>query len=344
LPRLANRTDARGGYRPSEEWGKSYTRADGSQGKLGEQTTRKGRLTLGVLARHFRAGRREDIIGLHSTSTANTSKWFFLDIDWHGPNSTAPAVNWRAALGYYGDIAALGFRPLLLDSNGAGGFHLGAILAEPVPTPRVFALARRLASGHACHGLPAAPETFPKQALVRPGGFGNWLRLPGRHHKRPHWSRVWDGRRWLEGHGAIDFVLALKGDPPSLVPEAPEPAPVPKQAPRRYAATSGDNLSARVAAYMARLPNLAEGQGRDDVAYHFACFLVRDLQLADDIALSWLARWDARNSPPKGGGRLREIVASAHQYGAHSYGCGLLAPRRRGRSHRVVTITSTVEL
>ena len=74
---------------------------------------------------------------------------------------------------------------------------------------------------------------------------------------------------------------------------------------------------------MAKVPNLSEGQGRDDVAYHFAAFLVRDLGLCDEFALGWLARWDAGNSPPKGEARLREIIASAHAYGRRPYGAGL---------------------
>jgi hypothetical protein len=86
---------------------------------------------------------------------------------------------------------------------------------------------------------------------------------------------------------------------------------------------------------MARLPNLPAGQGRDDVAYHFAAFLIRDLRLPDDVALAWLTRWDGRNTPPKGETRLRAVIASAHQYGRRAYGAGpvagpiLINPRHR---------------
>jgi len=59
------------------------------------------------------------------------------------------------------------------------------------------------------------------------------------------------------------------------------------------------------------------------VAFNFAAFLVRDLQLPDDQALSWLSHWDSGNSPPKGEDRLREIIASAHRYGRNAYGSGL---------------------
>jgi hypothetical protein len=71
------------------------------------------------------------------------------------------------------------------------------------------------------------------------------------------------------------------------------------------------------------LPNLAEGQGRDDVAYYFAAWLARDLALSDAAALPWLEAWDRRNSPPKGQARLQEILGSARKYGKRPFACGL---------------------
>jgi hypothetical protein len=336
--RLVNRPDAWGGYRPEEEIGKEYVLPDGTKGKLGSQTTRKGNLTLEHLARHFAAKDRTDLVGLHSTSTTNTSLWGALDVDWHGQTSTPAAVNWAAALAWYSHLCTLGFHPLLTESNGAGGFHLRVLFAEPVPTPRVFHFLQSLVRDHGKYGMPRPPELFPKQPLLRPRpdgkpGFGNWLRLPGRHHNREHWSRVWDGARWLEGHDAIDFMLALRGDAPELVPA--EPPPSPPRSPRRYQdhpIGQGGNLVARIAAYLRRLPNLGEGQGRDDVAYHFAAFLCRDLALAEDVALDWLRRWDQGNNPPKGEAALREILANALRYGRNLVGCG----RDRDRTKSLV--------
>jgi hypothetical protein len=88
------------------------------------------------------------------------------------------------------------------------------------------------------------------------------------------------------------------------------------------------SLSDRIAAYARRLPHLAEGQGRDDIAYHFAAFLVRDVAVSDEIALEWLTLWDAGNSPPKGRDRLIEIIRSAHSYGRRGYGSSPSAARR----------------
>jgi hypothetical protein len=150
-------------------------------------------------------------------------------------------------------------------------------------------------------------------------------------------------------------MLAVGGDDPALLP-AVEPDGAPPAAAAAPPPPSGTadpfvlragpgvgNLPARIAAYLARLPNLGEGQGRDDVAYHFAAFLARDLALGDDVALSWLGRWDAGNSPPKGPEALAEILANARRYGRRPVGAGRVAtrpPRRTAHS----TIRFTVEI
>jgi hypothetical protein len=323
--RLVNRTDAYGAYRPEHEIGREYQRRDGGTGALGEQRTVKRPLTPAVLARHFRAAGRGDVIGLHAAGADNLAKWGAVDIDHHGPTSTAADVNLRAALHWYGVLAGRGLRPLLTESNGAGGYHLRVLLAEAIPADRLFHYLKGLTADHRGLGFAAPPEQFPKQPDVRrcKKGFGNWLRLPGRHHKRDFWSRAWDGGRWLDGAGAVAFILGLKGDPPDLVPEAPPPAPGPRPRTSRTFVPHPDNLSARIAAYLRKLPNLGEGQGRDGVAFRFAAWLVRDLGVSDGVALDWLARWDAGNTPPKGRKALEEILANAHDYGRNAVGSGL---------------------
>jgi putative DNA primase/helicase len=313
MAHLVNRTDVWGGYRPPHERGKEYLKKNGAKGKLGSQTTRpapsrRGQilLTEEVIVRHYVGRLAEHVIGLHSTSPANTSRWAATDIDWHGPASTAPEINLKAALGWYNKLRNLGFAPLLTDSNGKGGYHLRALFAEPIPTADAFEFACWLVSDYSAHGLPAAPETFPKQPRVTDRNpFGNWLRLPGRHHTHEHRSRVWDGDNWLDGAEAINFILDLTGSPPGLIPTTMR-------------------MERRIRAYMAKLPNLGEGQGRDDVAYNFAGFLVRDLKLPDrPDALYWLEEWDRGNNPPKGRERLLEIIANVHLYGQRPYGSGL---------------------
>jgi hypothetical protein len=320
LARQVNRTDVWGGHPAG-----------------GGRVTKHGQLTRAHLVRHFRARRAGDLVGLHAADPDNRGKWAALDIDQHGDDAARAEANRAAALWWYGDLVGRGFRPLLTESNGRGGYHLRILLAEPIDAARLHHFARRLAADHRRAGLSGPPEFFPRQADVRHchKKCGNWLRIFGKHHKRDHWPRVWDGRGWLDGAAAVAFVLSLDGDPPSLIPEAPPPPTPPR---RPVVSFRGDNLSARIAAYAARLPNLAEGQGRDGVAFSFAAFLSRDLALADDVALAWLETWDRHNSPPKGSAALAEILANAKRYGRSPVGCGLSpAPRRSRRGHVILT-------
>src|SRR5262249_51448436 len=149
-----------GGYVAERERGKAVTRADGTTAKLGATLTRPARgrrgrvvLTEGVVRRHFCPRDAGDLIGLHTTSPANTCRWGALDIDCHGEASADPEVNRSAALHWYGRLVGRGFHPLLTDSNGAGGYHLRVLLAEDVPTPRLYHFLRGLVADHAKAGL-----------------------------------------------------------------------------------------------------------------------------------------------------------------------------------------------
>jgi hypothetical protein len=325
--RLVNRTDIWGGYW-REENGRTRPTTRPHPRDRGKYS-----LTKDILANHFAADETRSIAGLHTTSTENTSRWGAVEIDWHGESSFPAKVNLAAALHWHDVLCRLGFQPLFTDSNGKGGYHLLTLFSEHVPTSGVFAFLKWLVRDHADHGLTLPPETFPKQPSIKPGGCGNWLRLPGRHHTREHWSRVWDGSRWLDGAAAIDLILSRTGDPPTLIPAA---ALAPKVTisirssyRQRVLLTRADKLTARIHAYLAKLPDgLGEGQHRDDYGYCFAAFLVRDLGLSDAEALPWLEEWDTRNAVPKGPDCLRKLLASAHAYGNHAYGSGLTCPRR----------------
>ncbi len=320
--RLVNRVDVWGGYWVDQE-GRAQLTTHPKKELRGRSF-----LTPAVLLRHFMGRARQDVIGLHSTSSVNTSRWGGLDFDAHGPAGSPPSANLHAALAWLVRLEQRGFHPILEDSDGRGGLHLWLLFRDPIPTSQVYRFFHELISDHASYGLTAPPETFPKQAGLRPrsdgaSGYGNWLRIPGRHHTRPHWSRFWGGTDWLEGGRAIDFLLSHQGDKAEL-PAAPAPVPPRSQA---RPATGGQSSDAGVAAYMARLPHLGEGQGRDDVAYRFACFLVRTKTLPDHVALEWLQRWDAGNRPPKGLEPLLKVIRNAHLYGRNPIGCGLPPPR-----------------
>jgi hypothetical protein len=354
---FVNRTDVWGGY---------YQTRDDAGDFVTHQVTNprkadRGRVLLAhaVLARHFQGACTRDIVGLHSTSPTNTCRWGAIDIDRHGDSGPSPETTLAAALHCFDRLRQREFTPLLTESNGRGGYHLRVVFRGPVPSARVFMLMRWLVADHTTLGLAHAPEVFPKQSAVAPPGrngqYGNWLRLPGRHHTHGYWSRAWNGERWSGGNRAVDHILDLQGDDPGLIPiEALAPPRRPAGgkvvAGRGVGMVSGNatatGLSDFIRNYMARLPaGLGEGEHRDDYGYRFAALLVRDLKLSDADALTWLREWDGRNAVPKGEERLRELIQSAHAYGKHAYGSGLgAALARRKNRHAHSTISFTMEV
>ncbi len=316
---FVNRTDVWGGYHPFKDRGKQYKDKKGNDCELGTTTTRpnkkvRGRvlLTQYLLQRHFSATIPELIVGLHTTSPNNTCRWGALEIDVHGESvSVSPEATLAAGIAWHDQLRDLGLTPLLTGSNGRGGCHLRFLLSDEAASTAVFAFLRDLVSDYQDLGLTAPPEIFPKQAALKQGKYGNWLRLPGMHHTRPYWSDVWNGAKWLKGHDAIDHILSLKPSAPEILAQGKD-----------------SRLEKRIRSYLGKLPNRGEGQGRHEVAFGFAAWLARDMHLPDDVALRWLGEWDSGNSAGLGGDELAKILRCAHEYGRRGYGSGVIGKLR----------------
>ncbi len=227
--RLLNRKDVWGQYSvptPSErrKTGRTYKAMT-----LPAKAQRGGdKVTLDKLTRHFasRRMRKPQLIGLHAKSIDITSRWFGVDIDCHDPEAAdAPDLarrNLNACVTWYQKLQTMGYDPMLFDSNGAGGFHLWVLFAEPAPTELVFDFAQWLVSDWETLNLEKLPETFPK--AVKEDSLGSWFRLPGLHHTRDHYSTVWAGEEtldepWLTGHAAIDVMLNNVPGPAPAIPD-----------------------------------------------------------------------------------------------------------------------------
>ena len=87
------------------------------------------------------------------------------------------------------------------------------IFERPMDTKTVRKFCERLISDYQKLGLDRSPDIFPGSTGAN--HHGSWLRLPGRHHTKQHFTRVWndepwdEGNKWLEGHEAIDRILAI---------------------------------------------------------------------------------------------------------------------------------------
>ena len=209
MTHLVNRTDV---------WGR-YVR------RKGDETTQvvtvpfrdeRGKVFLDhdSLRKHFRTRQPSGQLGIHSASSDMTSRWLAIDIDRHDPDdewAVTPEGNLSAVRGWHQVLVEKGFDPLLIDSNGIGGFHLLVVFSEPMSTKSVHQFGAQLVADFEYRGLDQKPEVFPDKPAW--DHYGDWLRLPGRHHSRPHYTRVWNDepqaeRRWLVGHEAIDRILA----------------------------------------------------------------------------------------------------------------------------------------
>ena len=213
MRRLVNRTDV---------WGR-YLKKQHRTSRAGEKNNaitapfaaERGKVFLKTpsLVKHYKARDGGGVLGLHSTGRDGSSRWLGIDIDLHDNDdlSVTPEGNFVAARSWWQALVDAGFDPLLMDSNGRGGYHIWVIFEYPMITKTVRRWATQLVSNFSTRGLDQPPDLFPK--TFRQGHYGSWLRLPGRHHTHEHYHRVWndelwdEDHRWLEGHDAIDRLL-----------------------------------------------------------------------------------------------------------------------------------------
>ena len=211
MTHLVNRTDVWGRY--VRRKGDDFTRAVTVPFR---DERGKSFLDLESLRKHFRRSEPSGQLGIHCASRDMTSRWFAIDIDRHDPDdafAVSADGNLSAALAWRQKLVDLGLDPLLMDSNGIGGFHLLVLFAEPMSTVLVHEFASKFVADFEQRGLDTKPEVFP--GTTGSHRYGDWLRLPGRHHSRPHFTRVWNDEpyaesRWLTGHEAIDRILATR--------------------------------------------------------------------------------------------------------------------------------------
>lgn len=207
---MVNRTDQWAQYLPPEQ--RSYSRIV----RIAPPKQLRGQtcLTTDLLARHYVGDNVGHLIGLHAKGVDNSARWISIDLGQHDPSAMAtPAANLKAALAWYDTLKEQGFHPILEDSSGRGDYHLWVIFGDKVDAGTAWVFARTLVSNYADLSLPVPPKVYPRRAQVESASFKDWVRLPGRHHSHNHWSRIWDGGRWLEGADAANAILQTRIDP-----------------------------------------------------------------------------------------------------------------------------------
>ena len=316
---LVNRSDVHGSYLPLDARKSSDDKA----------TTKYEGVTSELLTRHFIGADHGHLVGLHTTSADNTSRWMAIDIDSHGGNSKK--ATWSVAHSLFERLGHLGLQVLLFDSDGRSGFHLLIVFEAPIATKRLFDFGRWLLRDTSLPCLPSPPELFPKQRELKPDQFGNWLRLPGRHHTLDHWTRVWNGSRWLAGNQAIQLILDAGLNSEDQVPDLlgiekedkPSSNWTLRQVDSKYslahplnkvlsrvrgATESGDQWTARCPAHHDHTPSLSISVGdRGKVLVH--CHTGCDTEdVLDAIELSFEDLWAEQSMVGRGKRHITKTV------------------------------------
>lgn len=226
MERLVNRRDVWGQYTIRAGEIGFITLPARAQRKLGSHM-----VTINKLEHHFQAHSPADVISLHSISDHRTAKWFAIDIDLHDESvanaDDLAAANLEAGLEWARRLREKLFDPLLIDTNGVGGYHLWCLLDDEYPLADVYDTVAELRSDFLDFGLPRKPEIFPPKREVGDDNLPYPLRVPGRHPKRPYYSRVYNFERlsendWLEGAEAIEAMMNIRPAPLPKSEAAPE--------------------------------------------------------------------------------------------------------------------------
>jgi hypothetical protein len=266
-----------------------------------------------LLIRHFRG---EITIGAHSTGTDGRCLGVSFDIDAHDDTADTDA-NWRCALATVEPLASFGLKPLILDSNGKGGYHVRVHFKKPVQAAVARWVCDKITAILAVAGF-TVPESFPKQGeLTLDCPYGNWLRLPGRHHKRDHWTRIYDPRinTWLAGEAAVRRLIGIDGDKTDALLKSynAEHATTETEAKKRPSATSQRSHDKPAEADV----NDALGHLSNSPGAHYDTWLGVGMALHDWDEQAGLALWIAwsRGSTKFKSGECEKKWATFHRGG-----------------------------
>lgn len=267
-------------------------------------------LSQEILESHFRG---EQTIGLGTTSVDDQCLFVALDLDNHVSDQHDNA-NLAYAIVVAERLRSLGVTPLIEDSDGKGGIHLFVFFSSPVKSETAYNFIRSVVRDFKEHQLEKI-ECFPKQRTVSTTEkkCGNYIRVPGKHHKRAHWSRFWGDDSWLSIEDSVDLLLKHSGDDPNLIPATcTEDHSGSNEVARKPDVETSQVISdARL--HVQKSPRAIAGKRGHDVTFKLACDLVRGFELPDADALRLMDHWNKKCLPPWTTSELQKKISDARK-------------------------------
>lgn len=296
--RFFNREDRYGTYKQNE------------QGKW--KPTTKHDLTLDIIKKHCRlegtpigtlAGRYKK----DRPPEEDDTKFFCIDIDVHSENDSPELVT-KDAESIIAFLSSYGLKPLIEDSNGKGGLHLWYTFNPFLPMWKAHRVGEYIKS----HIVGGEIEFFPKREDTRTekNCGGNWIRLPGRHHKSEHISRIRNEKgEWESGEKAIQLILSAPSNLPGLLDpilKKIEETPIKQQEIKSPAPVNVDDSYFNSSTYekcvnwlLTKAPIAISHQGGSATTFSVGCNVYFNFD--QPVQAKWLElmmKWNERCQPP----------------------------------------------
>lgn len=274
-----------------------------------------GELSLESLQQHFNG---TETIGLGITSLDDECLLVVWDLDNHVSEKSTNA-NFEYAIVMRDRLRDMGLQSLIEDSDGKGGIHLWVLFKHPVPASQAYSFAKAVASDFREHGLEKI-ECFPKSPSVQntKKRCGNYIRLPGKHHKREHWSRFWGDDNWLSIGDSVQLLLEHRGNDPALVPAAASVTPQKtkcKKLIKPGGLIDGEANIEMARQHAAETPGAVAGEHGHDATFRLACELVKGFMLTEAQALEIISEWNEKCTPRWSEDELQHKIDDAARSG-----------------------------
>ena len=130
-------------------------------------------------------------------------------------------------------------------------------------------------------------------------------------------SRLSDGRCYTFADGCAPWDVEIAPLPDAILAELTRSTCVPPASAERRNTVPRDasDITARVAAYIRRLPSLRDGEGRHATGYRLSAFVQHDCGGSTVDAAVALNEWNRRNSEPLSETDLESLITDAKKYG-----------------------------
>ncbi|TWU18880.1 TOTE conflict system archaeo-eukaryotic primase domain-containing protein [Allorhodopirellula heiligendammensis] len=255
-----------------------------------------------------------EIIGLGITSLDDECSFVVWDLDNHVSDEST-SLNLNYAIMLRDKLRAIGLQSLIEDSDGKGGIHLWLVFSQRIPASTAHQLAKSIASDFREHGLEKI-ECFPKSPTVKntQKRCGNYIRIPGKHHKRDHWSRFWGDDDWLTLSDSVQLLREHKGNDPALIPAATsvmKPKSTGKNLIKPGTPVEGDENIDLARQHAAKTAGAVAGESGHDRTFRLACDLIKGFSLTEAQALEIISEWNSKCAPPWTEDELKHKVDDA---------------------------------